>query len=83
MTGVRVTSLGLFILDTFEWRTASGDLISTKETAVGGGGTYAILGSRVLSVGLSQAVQVAANREEFGYSFLNCLACQLVRLDYW
>ena len=47
---VDVASLGLFILDTFEWRTvtADGTATTTKrdEGVVGGGGTYAIVGSR-------------------------------------
>lgn len=47
---VDVASLGLFILDTFEWRTvtADGTAKTTKrdEGIVGGGGTYAIVGSR-------------------------------------
>lgn len=47
---VDVASLGLFILDTFEWRTvtADGTATTTKrdEGIVGGGGTYAIMGSR-------------------------------------
>ncbi|GAA5820542.1 hypothetical protein JCM11251_003039 [Rhodosporidiobolus azoricus] len=49
---VAVASLGLFILDTFEWRTislSSGEVKTTKRTdsIIGGGGTYAIIGSRI------------------------------------
>ncbi|BGP40466.1 hypothetical protein JCM10449v2_004428 [Rhodotorula kratochvilovae] len=48
---VACATLGLFILDRFEWRTlsADGSLTSTKreDDIIGGGGTYAILGARV------------------------------------
>jgi sugar/nucleoside kinase (ribokinase family) len=48
---VAVASLGLFILDTFEWRTAApdGTLTTTRraESVIGGGGTYAMLGARI------------------------------------
>ncbi|GAA5983175.1 hypothetical protein JCM10908_000184 [Rhodotorula pacifica] len=47
---VDVASLGLFILDTFEWRTVAEDGTATTtkrdEGIIGGGGTYAIMGSR-------------------------------------
>ena len=44
---VRCISLGLFILDTFEWRDSStGQITKHEESIIGGGGTYAILGSR-------------------------------------
>ncbi|GAA5959282.1 hypothetical protein JCM21900_003914 [Sporobolomyces salmonicolor] len=51
-TQVAVASLGLFILDTFEWRTPSIDdsaKVASKreEGVIGGGGTYAMIGSRV------------------------------------
>ncbi|GAA6028422.1 hypothetical protein JCM8097_007023 [Rhodosporidiobolus ruineniae] len=48
---VAVASLGLFILDTFEWRTpeVDGTFTTTKrsESVIGGGGTYAMIGARV------------------------------------
>ncbi|GAA5883903.1 hypothetical protein JCM3774_003045 [Rhodotorula dairenensis] len=48
---VDVASLGLFILDTFEWRTVSEDGTATTtkrdEGIIGGGGTYAVIGSRI------------------------------------
>ncbi|GAA5865697.1 hypothetical protein JCM1840_003222 [Sporobolomyces johnsonii] len=49
---VAVASLGLFILDTFEWRSPSTDGSATiisrrEESVIGGGGTYAMIGSRV------------------------------------
>lgn len=49
---VRVASLGLFILDTFEWRNSAGQVLRDREavTQVGGGGTYAILGARMWCV---------------------------------
>ncbi|KAM0791334.1 hypothetical protein ACM66B_005804 [Microbotryomycetes sp. NB124-2] len=48
MSAVKVTTLGLFILDTFEWRDETGTTVTRRsESVIGGGGTYAILGSRV------------------------------------
>ncbi|GAA5887816.1 hypothetical protein JCM6882_000760 [Rhodosporidiobolus microsporus] len=49
---VAVASLGLFILDTFEWRSTSpstGAVTTTSrsESVIGGGGTYAMIGSRI------------------------------------
>lgn len=48
---VDCATLGLFILDTFEWRTVGTDgaVSSTKreEGVLGGGGLYAMIGSRV------------------------------------
>ncbi|KAL8278719.1 hypothetical protein RQP46_008788 [Phenoliferia psychrophenolica] len=46
---VKVTSLGLFILDTFEWRDPANASATTKreESVLGGGGTYAIVGARM------------------------------------
>lgn len=48
---VEVASLGLFILDTFEWRTVAEDGTATTtkrdEGIIGGGGTYAVIGSRI------------------------------------
>ena len=50
---IEVCSLGLFILDTFEFRsaktssTAETTLLKRDEGVIGGGGTYAICGSRV------------------------------------
>lgn len=47
-SAVRVTSLGLFILDRFEYRTEEGNtLLKPPSYQLGGGGTYAILGSRM------------------------------------
>ncbi|GAA5936785.1 hypothetical protein JCM1841_006457 [Sporobolomyces salmonicolor] len=51
-TQVAVASLGLFILDTFEWRTPAIDdsakaVSKREESVIGGGGTYAMIGSRV------------------------------------
>ncbi|KAK4054499.1 hypothetical protein OIV83_000993 [Microbotryomycetes sp. JL201] len=47
-TAVKATTLGLFILDTFEWRDETGTTVTHRsESVIGGGGTYAILGSRV------------------------------------
>lgn len=44
---VSCISLGLFILDTFEWRDPnSNEVTKHEESIIGGGGTYAILGSR-------------------------------------
>ncbi|GAA5893646.1 Mak32p [Sporobolomyces salmoneus] len=55
--GIAVASLGLFILDTFEWRKSDSSSSSNKlesttllkrdEHVIGGGGTYAMIGSRV------------------------------------
>ncbi|GAA6012021.1 hypothetical protein JCM11491_000138 [Sporobolomyces phaffii] len=53
---IQVASLGLFILDTFEWRTPSSSnsadqgpttLLKRDEGVIGGGGTYAMIGSRI------------------------------------
>lgn len=48
---VDVASLGLFILDTFEWRRSDSDgessVIRRDEGVIGGGGTYAMIGSRI------------------------------------
>lgn len=46
---VKVTSLGLLILDTFEWRDPDNASAETKreESVLGGGGTYAIVGCRM------------------------------------
>ncbi|GAA5862695.1 hypothetical protein JCM8547_003515 [Rhodosporidiobolus lusitaniae] len=48
---VACASLGLFILDTFEWRSQgeNGALTTTKrsESVIGGGGTYAMIGARI------------------------------------
>jgi hypothetical protein len=44
---VRVASLGLFILDVFEWRQLDGTATKLKEGVVGGGGTYAMIGARM------------------------------------
>ena len=54
---IAVCSLGLFILDTFEFRSANTSstptsqgattLLKRDEGVIGGGGTYAIVGSRV------------------------------------
>ncbi|GJN90820.1 hypothetical protein Rhopal_003834-T1 [Rhodotorula paludigena] len=50
-SSVAVASLGLFILDRFEWRTQDADgslTVKKREDAIiGGGGTYAVIGSRV------------------------------------
>ncbi|GAA6060006.1 hypothetical protein JCM10212_001164 [Sporobolomyces blumeae] len=54
---IEIATLGLFILDTFEWRTASSSssttsasspvVIKRDEGVIGGGGTYAIMGARI------------------------------------
>ncbi|KAM0750778.1 Ribokinase-like protein [Meredithblackwellia eburnea MCA 4105] len=44
---VKVASLGLFILDTFEFRNEGKETIKREESVVGGGGTYAIVGARM------------------------------------
>lgn len=44
---VEVASLGLFILDTFEWRTPTQATVKRDEGIIGGGGTYALMGSRI------------------------------------
>lgn len=62
-SGIAVASLGLFILDTFEWRagreTSSPDdpassssssnttVLRRDEGVIGGGGTYAVIGARI------------------------------------
>lgn len=49
-----VATLGLFILDTFEWRAAPEDgeapRTTRQEQMIGGGGTYASLGARMWCV---------------------------------
>ena len=48
MTGKRITSLGLFILDDFEYRTPSGELLrKSEQSEIGGGGTYFLIGARI------------------------------------
>ncbi|SGY93697.1 BQ5605_C037g11604 [Microbotryum silenes-dioicae] len=46
---VLVATLGLFILDTFEWRsnTHPAQILRRSDLVIGGGGTYAILGARM------------------------------------
>ncbi|KAI5479845.1 hypothetical protein MNV49_002403 [Pseudohyphozyma bogoriensis] len=44
---VAAASCGLFILDVFEWRGLDGTLKKREESVIGGGGTYAIVGSRM------------------------------------
>ncbi|SCV72015.1 BQ2448_4709 [Microbotryum intermedium] len=46
---VLVATLGLFILDTFEWRlsTSPTEVLRRTDLVIGGGGTYAILGARM------------------------------------
>lgn len=61
MSAVKVASLGLLILDTFEWRDA-GDgssaeaTVTREESVLGGGGTYAIVGARMWSVSAPSSV---------------------------
>ena len=49
MVGKSITSLGLFILDEFEYRTPDGQLLRKSErgSEIGGGGTYFIIGARI------------------------------------
>ncbi|GAA5978112.1 hypothetical protein JCM5350_007399 [Sporobolomyces pararoseus] len=80
---IAVASLGLFILDTFEWRTAapsseteSTTLLKRDEGVIGGGGTYAIIGSRIwlppkrvgilVDRGKDWSSEVQAKLDEFG-----------------
>ncbi|GAA5925844.1 Mak32p [Sporobolomyces koalae] len=47
-SSIAVASLGLFILDTFEWRSPDSTAVIKRDTGViGGGGTYAMVGSRI------------------------------------
>jgi hypothetical protein len=51
-----ITSLGLFILDTFEFSNLeTGEIIEKNESMLGGGGLYAIIGARIWSVSLVNA----------------------------
>lgn len=74
---VRCTSLGLFILDRFEYRSSDGEALLAPPTyQLGGGGTYAILGARmwlpaeqlalVVDRGSDWQSQVQQRLDEFG-----------------
>lgn len=55
-TSRMITSLGLFILDTFEFSNLeTGEIIERNESMLGGGGLYAIVGARIWSVSPTNA----------------------------